>query len=74
MSQTRTPSPQCCTPVGGTLSFPPSGILSLIGLWRSRQQLAALDTDQLADVGISHREATCEAARAPWDVRAHWRN
>ena len=49
-------------------------LLSILALWRSRRALAALSAEQLADVGLNARQAHCEAARAPWDVPAHWRN
>lgn len=47
-------------------------LFSLIALWRSRRQLASLDATQLADVGITANDASREAARAPWNVPAHW--
>lgn len=45
-----------------------------LALWRSRRALAALSPDQLRDVGLSARDAAAEAARAPWDAPAAWKN
>jgi uncharacterized protein YjiS (DUF1127 family) len=70
MSQTHTFSNSRCIPTPRRQN----GLLSLIALWRSRQQLAKLDATQLCDIGISARDAAKEATRTPWDVPAHWRN
>ncbi len=43
-------------------------------LARQRHHLAGLSQEQLADIGVDQVEATQEAARAPWDVPAHWRD
>lgn len=40
---------------------------------RQRKTLAGLPAHLLKDIGISERAAHEEAARAPWDVPAHWR-
>lgn len=45
----------------------------MIALSRQRAELAALDTDRLADLGLSRTDARNEARRKPWDVPAHWR-
>lgn len=45
---------------------------SLIGLWRQRRALAALDADALSDIGVTRRAAQKEAARPIWDVPSHW--
>tara|TARA_R110002094_G_scaffold73665_2_gene81479 strand:+ start:399 stop:560 length:162 start_codon:yes stop_codon:yes gene_type:complete len=44
----------------------------LSALWRSRQALRDLDDARLQDLGLSASEVSKEAARAPWDVPAHW--
>lgn len=69
MSQTSALSHHTCT-----VRPRSTGILSLLDLWQSRRQLASLDASQLADIGVTPREAAAEAARAPWDVPAHWRD
>ena len=38
----------------------------------SRRSLASLSDAQLSDIGVTREEANREAARAPWDVTAHW--
>ncbi|WP_333713482.1 DUF1127 domain-containing protein [Yoonia sp.] len=40
---------------------------------RQRKTLADLPAHLLSDIGISESAALAEAARAPWDVPAHWR-
>ncbi len=45
----------------------------LIGLWRSRRALAALDRAALEDIGLSAGDAQREARRPIWDVPTHWR-
>ena len=48
-------------------------ITNIIALRRQRAQLAQLDADRLADMGIS-RDAALKEARAPiWDVPQNWR-
>ncbi len=37
-------------------------------IWHERQSLTVLDEAQLRDIGITRREATHEAQRAPWDL------
>ena len=58
----------------------PRRIGTMLALWRSRRALAALTSDQLADVGLTQHEAQAEARRpfwdAPeglWDAPGHWR-
>ncbi|MEM6728506.1 MAG: DUF1127 domain-containing protein [Pseudomonadota bacterium] len=48
-------------------------VLNLMALARSRNALAALDADRLADLGLTRDEAMEEAQRPFWDVPAHWR-
>ena len=48
-------------------------ILRSFALWRSRRDLANLDADALADVGISPQEAKAEAQRPVWDAPASWK-
>jgi uncharacterized protein YjiS (DUF1127 family) len=43
-----------------------------LGLWRSRRALAQLDARLLEDIGVSAKDASNEATRAPWDVPAYW--
>jgi uncharacterized protein YjiS (DUF1127 family) len=50
------------------------GLVSLLDLWRTRQQLKSLDDRALADIGLTRREADAEAARPVWDVPATWRD
>ena len=45
---------------------------AMLGVWRSRQALGALDADRLRDLGLSAEEARAEAARPIWDVPATW--
>lgn len=47
---------------------------ALLGLWRSRRDLAALTPEQLDDIGVSPSAAVKEANRSAWDVPAHWRD
>jgi uncharacterized protein YjiS (DUF1127 family) len=42
-------------------------------VWRSRRALAALDDAALNDIGLSRRDAICEASRPFWDVPQTWR-
>ena len=49
------------------------GLMQMLHLWRSRRALAALDTAQLNDIGITAKDAAAEAARPIWDVPVHWR-
>ena len=49
-------------------------LLSLLTLWRSRQQLKSLDERALDDIGISRHEAATEANRPIWDVPHTWRD
>ena len=48
-------------------------LASLIALHRSRRALAALDSDALADIGLSRTEAVSEARRPFWDLPRAWR-
>ncbi|MEP5730710.1 MAG: DUF1127 domain-containing protein [Sulfitobacter sp.] len=47
-------------------------VVSIVNLWRSRQQLKTLDDAMLADIGLSARDAQKEAQRPIWDVPSHW--
>lgn len=51
----------------------PKGLLSLIALWRQRQQLRHLDARALEDMGITPEAAHREATRPVWDVPPYWR-
>lgn len=61
-----------CTPTPRfrTNSF---GISAYIALLRQRRALANLDQTRLNDLGISARDAACEAKKPIWDVPNHWR-
>ncbi len=48
-------------------------IRSAFALWRSRRALAALDSIQLEDVGITAAQAHVEAKRPLWDAPASWK-
>ncbi len=48
-------------------------LMTYIGLYRQRRALAALDENQLKDIGISAEEAHKEANRPIWDAPTHWR-
>ena len=50
------------------------GLSAILGLWRTRRQLRALDDHALADIGLSRAEAEAEASRPIWDVPANWRD
>ncbi|MDB5658362.1 MAG: hypothetical protein JWS10_977 [Cypionkella sp.] len=39
---------------------------------RQRAQLARLDANMLADIGITAHQAASEAARPAWDVPSTW--
>lgn len=49
------------------------GLSYLLGLWRQRRALAALEDHQLADIGLSRAQAEDEANRPIWDVPQNWR-
>ncbi|MDQ2090029.1 DUF1127 domain-containing protein [Marimonas arenosa] len=46
---------------------------ALLSLRRQREQLARLDTDALADIGVTRNAALAEARRPFWDAPEHWR-
>ncbi|MEE3361560.1 MAG: DUF1127 domain-containing protein [Pseudomonadota bacterium] len=50
-----------------------SKIVAMIRLARQRRALAALDADQLSDIGLTPEDARQEAERLFWDVPNHWR-
>ena len=49
------------------------GFSTLLGLYRQRRALAEMDTQRLADIGLSRAEADAEAKRPIWDVPHYWR-
>ncbi|MEM6276788.1 MAG: DUF1127 domain-containing protein [Pseudomonadota bacterium] len=67
------------TDLTATLARPAraGGLLATIAHWqrvaRSRRELARLDADQLADVGVTASEVEAETARSFWDAPASWR-
>lgn len=50
-----------------------SQLAAMMRLARQRHALGTLDADQLADIGLTAKEAETEAARPFWDVPCHWR-
>lgn len=48
-------------------------ILRSFALWRSRRDLANLDSAALADIGITPGQAKAEAKRPLWDAPASWK-
>lgn len=48
------------------------GLLAYLSLYRQRRALAALDSDRLADLGLTRAEAESEAKRPVWDAPRHW--
>ena len=48
-------------------------LLSFAALQRQRDDLANLTSEQLADIGVSAKEASVEAQKPVWDVPSHWR-
>ena len=64
------------TPADVALPVRPMGLLAqiarLISLASQRRALAALDADQLDDLGLTRAEAAAEAARPIWDAPYHW--
>ncbi|MGB3243063.1 MAG: DUF1127 domain-containing protein [Sulfitobacter sp.] len=48
-------------------------ILAARALWRSRRALSHLTPEQLADIGVTPKQAEKEAARPFWDAPDHWR-
>lgn len=64
--------------IAPVLSLPRPGMLlrrwsELRAVARQRRQLAALDDERLADLGLSADQARTEAARPFWDAPRHWR-
>lgn len=51
-----------------------TALTALLSLWRSRQQLKALDDAALADIGVTRADARAEATRPIWDVPDTWRD
>ena len=49
-------------------------LIRAYALYRERRALAALDTAQLHDIGITRGAAHREASRPVWDVPQHWHN
>lgn len=47
-------------------------LMELQAIRNERRRLAAMDAAQLADVGISAREALAESKRAAWDAPERW--
>ena len=49
-------------------------LITWASLARQRRALAALDSTQLDDIGLTAQDAEIEANRAVWDVPSHWRH
>lgn len=49
------------------------GLFGWLGLARQRRALGRLDSDRLADIGVSPAEAARESRRPIWDGPDHWR-
>ena len=64
-----TANTRCHTKSRGRLA----GLGALLGLYRQRRTLANMDTQRLADIGVTRSEADMEAKRPVWDVPGHWR-
>lgn len=47
-------------------------VSNMVQLHKERRALAALSTDELADMGISQHDAMVEASRSLWDAPVHW--
>lgn len=64
-------------PLGVSASNQRQGIIAksikMLAVARQRRALRNLDDHQLADIGLSRKQAQTEADRRPWDVPAHWR-
>jgi len=48
-------------------------LLDYMALRRQRRALAQLDSDGLADIGVTRSEAETEAKRPIWDAPSHWK-
>ena len=48
-------------------------LLSFAALRKQRNDLANLTSAQLADIGVSAKEASIEAQKPVWDVPSNWR-
>ena len=62
----------CPTRRNGIATRLVAALSAALSVTRQRRQLAHLDADMLADIGLSAKEARDEASRAPWDVPNHW--
>ena len=47
-------------------------VSQMAALYRQRRALAALDADQLDDLGLTRTQAETEAARPIWDIPNSW--
>ena len=62
-----------CTPTPARPSLL-SFVTGMVKVRAQRRALLKLDAALLNDVGISAREAACEAAKPVWDIPSHWQN
>ncbi|WP_439156520.1 DUF1127 domain-containing protein [Yoonia sp.] len=62
-----------CTPASRQRSSISARVSTMIAVARQRHALRKLDDHLLADIGVSHLQATQEASRPAWDVPAIWR-
>ena len=64
--------------ISGAVSARPFGLLksmiNMVQLYKERRELAALDANALADIGVTRQEALAEASRPTWDVPEYWHN
>lgn len=49
-----------------------AGAAHLLGIWRQRQALKALDAAALKDIGLTPSQALAEARRPLWDAPETW--
>jgi len=53
--------------------FTSGSLLHLFAVARQRHQLARLDAERLADIGLCPDQARTEARRHFWDAPRHWK-
>ena len=62
--------------ISGAVSARPFGLLktvtNMVQLYKERRALASLDSDALADIGVSRLDALTESSRTVWDAPSHW--
>ena len=62
--------------ISGAVSARRPGLLktvkNMVALRKQRRDLAALDAEALADIGLTRQDALTEASRPAWDAPNHW--